>query len=146
MDYMRPAIVHGYGGAKVDLPDSLPALAKFGWATLGASLLGTCSCFPQWCKKDSGDSVRLAPGCDVSFRVAPAPLSLSEEVYLMGLWRHLTPEEAAERIDGLPSVLEMRGVQVTVTTRQSREQFVKCLFLSLKGWSSFDSKGCTRHG
>ena len=80
MHYMRPAIVHGYGGA-----DSLPALAKFGWATLGASLLGTCSCFPQWCKKDSGDSVRLAPGCDVSFRVAPAPLSLSEEVYLMGL-------------------------------------------------------------
>ena len=34
MDYMRPAIVHGYGGAKVvDLPDSLPALAKFGWAS-----------------------------------------------------------------------------------------------------------------
>ena len=62
---------------------------------IGASPLGTCSCFPQWCKKDSGDSVRLAPGCDVSFRVAPAPLSLSEEVYLMGLWRHLTPEEAA---------------------------------------------------
>ena len=87
--------MHGYGGAKVDLPDGLPALAKFGWATLGASLLGTCSCFPQWCRKDSGDSVRLAPGCDVSFRVAPAPLSLSEEVYLMGLWRHLTPEEAA---------------------------------------------------
>ena len=94
-DYMRPAIVHGYGGAKVDLPDSLPALAKFGWATLGASLVGTCKYFPQWCKKDSGDSVRLAPGCDVSFRVAPAPLSLSEEVYLMGLWRHLTEEEAA---------------------------------------------------
>ena len=35
---MRPAVVHGYGGAKVDLPDSLPALAKFGWATLGAYL------------------------------------------------------------------------------------------------------------
>ena len=175
MDYMRPAIVHGYGGAKVDLPDSLPALAKFRWAMLGASLLGTCSSFPQWCKKDSGDSVRLAPGCDVSFRVAPAPLSLSEEVYLMGLWRHLTPEEAAHpsparewlaRCDPnlspdqaycqyheisredrwAPSVLAMRGVQVTVTTRQSREQYVRCLFLSLKGWSLFDSKGCARHG
>ena len=95
MDYMRPAVVHGYGGAKVDLPVSLPALAKFGWTTLGASLLGTCSCLPQWCKKDSGDSVRLAPGCDVSFKVAPAPLTISEEVYLMGLWRHLTPAEAA---------------------------------------------------
>ena len=71
-------MVHGYGGAKVDLPVSLPA-----------------RCLPQWCKKDSGDSVRLAPGCDVSFKVAPAPLTLSEEVYLRGLWRHLTPEEAA---------------------------------------------------
>ena len=68
---------------------------SLGGTTLGASLLGTCSCLPQWCKKDSGDSVRLPPGCDVSFRVAPAPLTLSEEVYLMGLWRHLTPTEAA---------------------------------------------------
>ena len=94
-DYMRPAVVHGYGGAKVDLPVSLPALAKFGWTTLGASLIGTCSCLPQWCRSDSGDSVRPASGCDVSFKVAPAPLTLSEEVYLMGLWRHLTPAEAA---------------------------------------------------
>ena len=39
--------------------------------------------------------IRLAPGCDVSFRVAPAPLSLNEEVYLMGLWRHLAEKEAA---------------------------------------------------
>ena len=49
----------------------------------------------SWCRKDSGDSVRLAPGCDVSFRVTPAPLTLREEVCLMGLWRHLSPEEAA---------------------------------------------------
>ena len=177
LDYMRPAVVHGYGGAKVDLPDSLPALtalAKFEWTTLGASLLGTCSCLPQWCKKESGDSVRLAPGCDVSFRVAPAPLTLSEEVYLMGLWRHLTPAEAAhpckrladqmpiptsvqtkltsstkksaEKTDGLSSVSQTLGVQVTVITRQLREQFVRCTFPSLKSWSSFDSKGYIRHG
>ena len=93
--YMRPAVVHGYGGAKADLPVSLPELSVLGWTTHGASLVGTCSCLPQWCKKDSGDSVRLAPGCDVSFRVTPAPLTLREEVCLMGLWRHLTPEEAA---------------------------------------------------
>ena len=67
--YMRPAVVHGYGGAKVDLPTSLPALSAMGWTTLGASLVGTIGSLPQWCKKDSGDSVRLAPGCDVSFKM-----------------------------------------------------------------------------
>ena len=169
MDYMRPAVVHGYGGAKVDLPVSLPALAKFGWTTLGASLLGTCSCLPQWCRKDSGDSVRLAPGCDVSFKVAPAPLTISEEVYLMGLWRHLTPAEAAHpspardwlarcnpnlspdqayfqyqeisEEDRWPSSdSQMHGVQATGIIRLLREQFVRCKLLNLKSWSSFDSK------
>ena len=38
--------------------------------------------------------MRLAPGCDVSFRVPPAPLSLREEICLLGLWRHISPEEA----------------------------------------------------
>ena len=91
--YMRPAVVHGYGGAKVDLPTSLPALSAMGWTTLGASLAGTIGSLPQWCKKDSGDSVRLAPGCDVSFQVTPAPLTLREEICLMGLWRPLSPDE-----------------------------------------------------
>ena len=59
---------------------SLPALSELGWTTLGASLVGTLGSMPQWCKKDSGDSVRLAPGCDVSFRVTPAPLTLREEI------------------------------------------------------------------
>ena len=113
-DYMRPAVVHGYGGAKVDLPVSLPALAKFGWTTLGASLIGTCSCLPQWCRIDSGDSVRPAPGCDVSFKVAPAPLTLSEEVYLMGLWRHLTPAEAVSQ-------------QLTSSTRGEPSTPARCL-------------------
>ena len=36
---MRPAVVHGYGGAKVDLPVSLPELSGLGWTTLGASLV-----------------------------------------------------------------------------------------------------------
>ena len=78
----------------MDLPTSLPALSAMGWTTLGASLVGTIGSLPQWCKKDSGDSVRLAPGCDVSFKVTPAPLTLREEICLMGLWRPLSPDEA----------------------------------------------------
>ena len=93
--YMRPAVVHGYGEAKVDLPVSLPGLSALGWTTLGASLVGTLGTLPQWCKKDSGDSVRLAPGCDVSFRATPYPLSRKEEICLLGLWRHTSPEEEA---------------------------------------------------
>ena len=55
--------------------------------------MGTTGLLPQWCKKDSGDSVRLAPGCDVSFRASPCPLSLTEEICLLGLWRRLSPDE-----------------------------------------------------
>ena len=91
--YMRPAVVHGYGGAKVDLPASLPSLSAFGWTPLTASLVGTLGLLPQWCKNDSSDSVRLAPGCDVSFRASPCPLSLTEEICLLGLWRRLSPDE-----------------------------------------------------
>ena len=74
----------------MDLPVSLPALSELGWTTLGASLVGTLGLMSQWCTKDSGDSVRLAPGCDVSFRVSPAPLTLREEICLMGRWRHVS--------------------------------------------------------
>ena len=81
--YMRPVVVHGYGGAKVDLPASLPALSELGWTTLGASLVGTLGLMPQWCKKDSGDSVRLAPGCDVSFRVTGGTFLLKKLLILL---------------------------------------------------------------
>ena len=56
-------------------------------------IVGTLGLLPQWCKKDSGDSVRLAPGRDVSFRASPCPLSLTEEICLLGLWRRLSPDE-----------------------------------------------------
>ena len=155
MDYMRPAVVHGYGGAKVDLPVSLPALAKFGWTTLGASLLGTCSCLPQWCKKDSGDSVRLAPGCDVSFKVAPAPLTRSvpngavetcdscrscSSLTSAGLVGQMQPQPSARKTDGPSSNSQTHGVQVIEIIRLLREQFVRCTLPNLKSWSSFDSK------
>ena len=81
--YMRPVVVHGYGGAKVDLPASLPALSELGWTTLGASLVGTLGLMPQRCKKDSGDSVRLAPGCDVSFRVTGGTFLLKKLLILL---------------------------------------------------------------
>ena len=33
----RPVILHGYGGAKKEMPDSLAALAKFGWLPMAAA-------------------------------------------------------------------------------------------------------------
>ena len=63
---------------------------------MGAALVGTLGKLPQWCKKDSGDLVRLAPGCDVSFRAAPCPLSLKEEICLLGFWRRLSSDEEAK--------------------------------------------------
>ena len=36
----RPVILHGYGGAKKEMPDSLAALAKFGWIPMAAAMVG----------------------------------------------------------------------------------------------------------
>ena len=69
-------------------------LACLPWRSLGGPRWAP-RCWAPAVASHNGDSVRLAPGCDLSFKVAPAPLTISEEVYLMGLWRHLTPAEAA---------------------------------------------------
>ena len=37
----RPVILHGYGGAKKEMPDGLAALAKFGWIPMAAAMVGT---------------------------------------------------------------------------------------------------------
>ena len=36
----RPVILHGYGGAKKEMSDSLAALAKFGWLPIAAAMVG----------------------------------------------------------------------------------------------------------
>ena len=49
MDYMRPAVVHGYGGAKVDLPVSLP------WRSLGG---------PRWAPRCWAPAVASRNGAE----------------------------------------------------------------------------------
>ena len=71
-------------------------MAASGWANMEASLIGTAGLLPLWCKQDRQESVRLAPGCDVCFRVAPAPLTLHEELCLLGLWTSLSVFEASK--------------------------------------------------
>ena len=39
----RPVILHGYGGAKKEMPSSLAALAKFGWVFMAAAMVGSAS-------------------------------------------------------------------------------------------------------
>ena len=46
----RPVILHGYGGAKKEMPTSLAALAKFGWGPYGSGNGWICviSSFVDW--------------------------------------------------------------------------------------------------
>ena len=44
----RPVILHGYGGAKKEMPTSLAALAKFGWLPMAAAMVGSVSSPPLW--------------------------------------------------------------------------------------------------
>ena len=37
----RPVILHGYGGAKKEMPTSLAALAQFGWIPMAAAMVGS---------------------------------------------------------------------------------------------------------
>ena len=37
----RPVILHGYGGAKKEMPASLAALAKFGWIPMATAMMGS---------------------------------------------------------------------------------------------------------
>ena len=39
----RPVILHGYGGAKKEMPTSLADLAKSGWAPLAAAMVGSAA-------------------------------------------------------------------------------------------------------
>ena len=45
----RPAILHGYGGATKGIPVKLPPLAKQGWTTANAALIGVDDLQPVWC-------------------------------------------------------------------------------------------------
>lgn len=42
----RPVILHGYGGAKKEMPTSLAKLAKSGWIPLATAMMCSSSCPP----------------------------------------------------------------------------------------------------
>ena len=75
----RPVILHGYGGAKKEMPDSLAALAKFGWLPMAAAMVGLSSSVPLW----TGQDWRPILGTSVDTRILPPHLSNKESLLLL---------------------------------------------------------------
>ena len=78
----RPVILHGYGGAKKEMPDSLAALAKFGWIPMAAAMVGSASSPPLW----TGQDWRPILGTSVDTRILPPHLSNKESLLLLSQW------------------------------------------------------------
>ena len=78
----RPVILHGYGGAKKEMPDSLAALAKFGWIPMAAAMVGTASSPPLW----TGQDWRPILGTSVDTRILPPHLFSKESLLLLSQW------------------------------------------------------------
>ena len=78
----RPVILHGYGGAKKEMPTSLAALAKFGWIPMATAMVGSASSPPSW----TGDDWRPILGTSVDTRILPPPLSDKESLLLLSQW------------------------------------------------------------
>ena len=72
----RQVILHGYGGAKKEMPDSLAAPAKFGWIPMAAAMVGTASSPPLW----TGQDWRPILGTSVDTRILPPHLSSKESL------------------------------------------------------------------
>ena len=78
----RPVILHGYGGAKKEMPDSLAALAKFDWIPMAAAMVGSASSLPLW----TGQDWRPILGTSVDTRILPPHLSNKESLLLLSQW------------------------------------------------------------
>ena len=85
--FSRPAILHGYGGAKREIPHTLPSLAKEGWVPLAHALVGYLDKLPLWCQED----LRPVMGTSCDFRIHPDPLTKREQLLLLSLWRRVLP-------------------------------------------------------
>ena len=84
-DKCRPVILHGYGGAKKEMPASLARLAKSGWITLATAMVGSPSCPPLW----TGSDWRPILGTSIDTRIVPPPLSDKESLLLLSQWIRL---------------------------------------------------------
>ncbi len=65
----RPVILHGYGGAKRDIPKTLPTIAADGWVAFAHAMVGYLQQSPAWCRED----LRPAVGTSCDFRIQPDP-------------------------------------------------------------------------
>ena len=83
--YTRPVILHGYGGAKRDIPRTLPGLAEEGWVPFAHAMVGYLDKLPPWCQ----DDLRPVMGTSCDFRIHPDPLTKREQLLLLSLWRRV---------------------------------------------------------
>ena len=78
----RPVILHGYGGAKLHMPDGLEAVSVAGWRPAASAMVGTEELAPMW----TGDDWRPIVGTSVDSRLLPTPLTEREELLLLSMW------------------------------------------------------------
>ena len=83
--YTRPVILHGYGGAKHEIPRTLPQLAADGWVPFAQAMVGYLDQLPSWCT----DDLRPVLGTSCDFRIHPEPLTHREQLLLLSLWRRI---------------------------------------------------------
>ena len=85
----RPVILHGYGGAKKEMPTSLATLARFGWIPMATAMVGSASSPPLW----AGNDWRPILGTSVDTRILPPPLSDKESLLLLSQWIRLPRDD-----------------------------------------------------
>ena len=81
----RPVILHGYGGAKHDIPRTLPLLAVEGWVPFAHAMVGYLDQLPAWCQ----DDLRPVMGTSCDFRIHPDPLTRRDQLLLLSMWRRI---------------------------------------------------------
>ena len=78
----RPVILHGYGGAKLQMAEGLTTLAGSGWRPLASAMVGTQTLPPMWTCEDW----RPIVGTSIDCRLRPTPLTEREELLLLSMW------------------------------------------------------------
>ena len=81
----RPVILHGYGGAKKEMPASLATLAKSGWIPMAMAMVGSATSPPLW----AGNDWRPILGTSVDTKLLPPSLSAKECLLLLSLWTRI---------------------------------------------------------
>ena len=73
----RPVILHGYGGAKVQMAEGLTMIAGSGWRPLASAMVGTQALPPMWSCEDWRPVVGTSTDC----RLHPNPVT-----ELLSMW------------------------------------------------------------